>query len=112
MTRAALVVGINTYDHFSDLKAPARDAEAIAQRLQQNGDFDTVTRLPERIVEQDNGYLNPVVGETSSVSRTALKAALKQLFNPDSDRSQLPETALFYFSGHGLPDAEDLSSTS
>ena len=106
MTRAALVVGINTYDHFRNLKAPARDAEAIAQRLQQDGDFDTVTRLPERIVEQDDGYLNPVVGETSSVSRTALKAALKQLFNPDSDRSQLPETALFYFSGHGLPDAE------
>ena len=30
MTRVALVVGINTYDHFRPLKAPAKDAEAIA----------------------------------------------------------------------------------
>ncbi|MEM6503442.1 MAG: pentapeptide repeat-containing protein [Cyanobacteria bacterium P01_C01_bin.89] len=106
MTRVALVVGINTYTHFRDLSAPAHDGEAIAQLLQQSGDFDTVTRLPERIIAQGDGTRNPAIGETLPVSRADLKAALKQLFDPDGDRSQLPDTALFYFSGHGLPDRE------
>jgi hypothetical protein len=103
MTRVALVVGINTYTHFRDLKAPAQDAEAIAQRLQQDGDFDQVIRLPEALTKADD-RLSPAVGETLTVTQAQLEAALKQLFRPDS--AQIPETALFYFSGHGLPDAE------
>ncbi len=31
MSRDALVVGINTYNHLQNLKSPARDAEAVAQ---------------------------------------------------------------------------------
>ena len=100
MTRAALVVGINTYTHFRDLKAPAQDAEAIAQLLQQDGDFK-VTRLPEALT-QEEGQLNPVVGEALVVSQGQLETALEQLFRPDS--AQISDTALFYFSGHGLPD--------
>ena len=30
MSRDALIVGINTYDHLQSLKSPAEDAEAIA----------------------------------------------------------------------------------
>ncbi|NEQ31479.1 MAG: caspase family protein, partial [Leptolyngbya sp. SIO4C5] len=37
MSRDALVVGINHYQHLSRLKAPGTDAEAIAQRLEQDG---------------------------------------------------------------------------
>ena len=70
MTRAALVVGINTYDHFRPLKAPAHDAEAIAQLLQQDGEFK-VTRLPEAIAK-DNNRLSPKVGETLAVSPGAV----------------------------------------
>jgi len=102
MTRAALVVGINTYTHFRDLKAPAQDAEAIAQQLQQDGEFK-VTRLPEALTRADE-RLSPTVGETLAVTQAQLEAALKQLFRPSSD--QYPDTALFYFSGHGLPDTE------
>jgi uncharacterized caspase-like protein len=102
MTRAALVVGINTYTHFRDLKAPAQDAEAIAHRLQQDGEFK-VTRLPEALVKE-NEQLHPAIGETLAVPQAQLEAALKQLFRSDS--AQIPDTALFYFSGHGLPDAE------
>ena len=102
MTRAALVVGINTYTHFRALKAPAQDAEAIAQLLQQDGDFK-VTRLPEAITKE-NDRLSPRVGETLAVSQGQLERALEQLFCPDSD--QVPDTALFYFSGHGLPDSK------
>ncbi|MEM9165365.1 MAG: caspase family protein, partial [Cyanobacteria bacterium P01_F01_bin.4] len=102
MTRVALVVGINTYTHFPDLKAPAQDAEAIAQRLQHDGDFK-VHRLPETLVREEEQF-SPTVGETLSVPQAQLEASLKQLFRPDS--AQIPDTALFYFSGHGLPDPE------
>ena len=102
MTRTALVVGINTYTHFKPLKAPAVDAEDIAQRLEQDGEF-RVTRLPEAI-SQNSGQNIPTVGKTLAISQTQLEAALKQLFLPKSH--QAPKTALFYFSGHGLRDEE------
>jgi hypothetical protein len=101
MTRAALVVGINTYTHFRALKAPAQDAEAIARRLQQDGEFK-VTRLPEALI-QGNDQLRPAIGETLAVPQAQLESALEQLFHPTSSQ-QVPDTALFYFSGHGLPD--------
>ncbi|MEO0538996.1 MAG: pentapeptide repeat-containing protein [Cyanobacteria bacterium P01_A01_bin.123] len=102
MTRAALVVGINTYTYFQDLKAPSHDAEEIAQRLQKDGEFK-VTRLPEAIT-QDCGQNTPIIGKTLAISQIQLETALKQLFLPKSH--QRPKTALFYFSGHGLRDEE------
>ncbi|MBD2066140.1 caspase family protein, partial [Leptolyngbya sp. FACHB-671] len=48
MSRDALVVGINSYASLSNLSAPSEDAEAIAQRLEQDGDFQ-VKRLPETV---------------------------------------------------------------
>lgn len=104
MARVALVVGINRYQHFHALSAPAKDAEAIAQRLQADGDFNKVIRLPEAILKREDGRSYPTVGESSGVTQAQLETALKDLFKPNS--SQLPDTALFYFSGHGLPDPE------
>ncbi|NET10462.1 MAG: caspase family protein, partial [Symploca sp. SIO2B6] len=100
MSRDALVVGINAYQSLKNLKAPAFDAEAIAHRLQHDGDFRKVVRLPETIQKDDGGKI-PVVSEKSSVSQQRLEKALEQLFLPESH--QAPETALFYFSGHGIP---------
>jgi uncharacterized caspase-like protein len=102
MSRDALIVGINTYQHLNPLTAPALDAEAIAQRLEQDGDFKKLVRLPETI--QTDGVKKAVVSQTGSVSQLALEKALKQLFLPGSD--QIPQTALFYFSGHGLRDED------
>lgn len=102
MSRDALVVGINAYTHLPHLKAPATDAEAIAQRLGQDGDFHKVVRLPEAIAQGDKKQ--PVVSATQAVSQTQLEQALEQLFLSSSD--QAPETALFYFSGHGIPDSK------
>ena len=102
MSRDALIVGINSYKYLSTLKAPAVDAEAIAQRLEQDGDFQKVTRLPEAIAPAEVN--KPAVSETHSISQLQLEQALKQLFLPG--RLQAPETALFYFSGHGLADNE------
>lgn len=96
MSRVALVVGINTYSHLPNLRASSIDAEAIAQRLAQYGDF-RVIRLPEII---DNSQ--PKVGSQTLVTRSILRKALVQLFKPDSHQN--PDTALFYFSGHGVRD--------
>lgn len=94
MSRDALIVGVNTYQHLPSLQAPARDAEAIAHQLQTYGEF-CVHRLPEVI--QAN---TPQVGMTTQVSLRELEAALIRLFKPKGNH--IPQTALFYFSGHGL----------
>ena len=98
MSRDALVVGINTYQYsgLANLQAPSKDAEAIAQRLEQDGDFN-VWRLPEAI---DRDTHHPFVGKMLDVKLTQLKEALVKLFLPEG--KSIPDTALFYFSGHGL----------
>ncbi|MBW4652089.1 MAG: caspase family protein [Kaiparowitsia implicata GSE-PSE-MK54-09C] len=94
MSRDALVVGINSYRYLSGLQAPARDAEAIAHLLQKQGDF-RVQRLPEVI---QSGH--PQVGHSTLVSLRDLETALINLFKPRGNT--IPQTALFYFSGHGI----------
>ena len=96
MSRNALVVGINHYHHLNALKAPATDAEAIAQRLEQDGEF-RVKRLPEVVPDG-----KPTVSQQAAVTLTELKRALVELFTPPGN--QYPDTALLYFSGHGLHD--------
>jgi energy-coupling factor transporter ATP-binding protein EcfA2 len=94
MLRDALVVGINTYQYLPGLKAPAQDAEAIASQLQTSGEF-RVQRMPEVI---QSGQ--PQVGLKTRVSLRELETALVNLFKPKG--SNIPHTALFYFSGHGI----------
>ncbi|MGF1535356.1 MAG: caspase family protein, partial [Elainellaceae cyanobacterium] len=103
MNRVALVVGVNTYSHFNKLSAPAEDAEAIAQRLEQDGEFKVI-RLPEALSRDAEGDRTPKVGKRAEVTQAELEQALKQLFKSNSP--QAPDTALFYFSGHGLRDAD------
>lgn len=99
MLRDALVVGINAYryDGLQPLRSPAADAEAIAQALETHGEF-RVWRLPE--------VINPFEGNTRRVARRqevtleTLEASLVQLFKPEGQH--FPDTALFFFSGHGL----------
>ena len=98
MSRDALVVGINTYDRLNSLRSPSEDAEAIAKILANYGDF-TVHRLPA-IADTTHNTLQ--VGRKTPVTLEALRQALAQLFKPKS--RQYPDTALFYFSGHGLRD--------
>lgn len=99
MNLDALVVGINTYGLLDPLKAPADDAEAIAQLLTQYGSF-RVRRLPAiRDRENPENDLGRV-GKTTSITLSQLEAALVQLFLPEGE--EIPETALLFFSGHGL----------
>jgi WD40 repeat protein len=94
MSRDALIVGINTYQYLPSLQAPAKDAEAIAQRLHSYGEF-RVHRLPE-IIQSGKSQ----VGEKTPVTLQELETALINLFKPKGNNP--PHTALFYFSGHGI----------
>ncbi|MBD2605716.1 pentapeptide repeat-containing protein [Scytonema hofmannii FACHB-248] len=98
MSRDALVVGINTYnyDRLTKLSAPAQDAEAIAQLLENSGEFK-VKRLPA-VKDKQNNTIR--VGQTTKVTLTQLEEAIVQLFKPQG--RNIPDTALLYFSGHGL----------
>ncbi|XOF35265.1 MAG: SUMF1/EgtB/PvdO family nonheme iron enzyme [Candidatus Electrothrix sp. YB6] len=95
MSRDALIVGINSYHHLSQLAAPASDAEAVYRLLFQYGGFDNIKPLP---LIYDNGGEGFAVGKTTSLSHEDLEEALIELFNP---KGRAAETALFYFSGHG-----------
>lgn len=94
MSRDALVVGINAYQYLPSLQAPAKDAEAIAQRLHSHGEF-RVHRLPE-IIESGKSQ----IGQKTPVTLQELESALINLFKPKGNNP--PHTALFYFSGHGI----------
>ena len=94
MSRDALIVGINQYQSLPELNAPAADAEAVAARLQTQGEF-RVHRLPEAIKKG-----RPVVGSRLGVTSQMLEESLVQLFKPKG--KNVPTTALFYYSGHGL----------
>jgi len=97
MARDALVVGINTYQYsgLPNLNSPALDAEAIAVLLEQYGNF-RVTRLPEAISPAGQPY----VSQGFELGLDNLEKALEKLFMPEG--RSIPDTALFYFSGHGL----------
>ncbi len=88
MSRDALVVGINYYydENLQNLKAPIEDAKAIAQCLKEDGGFKVRTLLATQ--------------KSRQILLPQLEDALVQLFQPGS--TQAPDTALFYFSGHGL----------
>jgi hypothetical protein len=101
MSRDALVVGINTYTHLPPLTAAATDAEAIAQLLMQKGEFNA-GRLPE--IAQ-GGVVQ--VGQRTPVTMSQLEEAIVRLFKPEGQ--QIPDTALFYFSGHGLRKTRGIS---
>ena len=94
MSRDALIVGINAYQYLPSLQAPAKDAEAIAQRLHTYGEF-RVHRLPE-IIQSGKSQ----VGQKTPVTLQELETALINLFKPKGNNP--PHTALFYFSGHGI----------
>ena len=104
MVRDSLVVGINQYqdDNLHNLKTPALDAEAIAQILEQYGGFN-VLRLPEAT---DAKITDFNISKTQKVNLADLKNALIKLFNPQ--KQPIPDTVLFYFSGHGLIQNKDI----
>lgn len=83
--RKALVVGVNYYQHASPLHGCVNDAIAVGDVLERHGDgelnFDCL-----RMHADKTG---------SAITRTALKAQVRELFETDA------QIALLYFAGHG-----------
>ncbi len=97
---AAQVIGIKDYPNYttlSPLTATAEDAEKIAQQLEQYG-YRTfrVQRLPGTSNRKGESKIDP----QATVKVKELREAIANLFNPPQPNS-IPETALFFFSGHG-----------
>ncbi|MBD2309765.1 AAA family ATPase [Chroococcidiopsis sp. FACHB-1243] len=97
---AAQVIGIKDYPNYttlSPLTATAEDAEKIAAQLEQYG-YRTfrVQRLPETLNRKGESKIDP----QGMVNMKELREAIANLFNPPQP-NPLPETALFFFSGHG-----------
>ncbi|MDE5121119.1 MAG: caspase family protein, partial [Trichodesmium sp. St19_bin1] len=102
MIREALVVGINNHTFHKDLnlKAPVKDAEAIAQMLKKYGKF-RVQRLPKDYDETGGERFIP----DGKVQSEDLITKISNLFNPIS-KNEIPDVALFFFAGHGIVTTE------
>jgi hypothetical protein len=87
--RIALIVGINYYEHGSDLFGCVDDAHAVKAVMERH----------------DGGAVNfdcmllTGTGQSDRVDRGNLKDSIKKLFETEA------ETALFYFAGHGHIEA-------
>lgn len=84
--RKALVVGIDNYPHLGDLRGSVNDALAVKSVLERHG-----TGGPNFDVK----ILTASPGDSTSVTRSQLKASIDSLFKGDS------EVAFLYFAGHG-----------
>ena len=102
MARYALVIGIAEYlsPSLQRLSKTINDAEAIAQLLEQYGDFQSVQRLPQRWNKDKNGYEMAAQKVTGAQLGQDLRTfLLEQAANNE---------ALIYFSGHGFTISDNL----
>jgi hypothetical protein len=87
--RKALIVGIDYYETIGSLSGCVNDAHGVKAMLDRNADGSV--NFGTRLLVG--------TGPTESVTRTALKEAIRELFADD------PDVALFYFAGHGYIEA-------
>ncbi|MEH2263315.1 caspase family protein [Nostoc sp.] len=102
MARYALVIGIAEYvsPSLSRLSKTTNDAEAIAQLLEQYGDFQSVQRLPQRWNKEKNGYEMAA----SKVTGAEIGQELRKLLLEQATNNEV----LIYFSGHGFITSDTL----
>ncbi|MFB2898496.1 caspase family protein, partial [Aerosakkonemataceae cyanobacterium BLCC-F50] len=102
----ALVVGINRYPSqttLKDLSVAAKDAEDLAVQLKEYGyESFRVQCLPQQRDQKGEAQIDP----NGMVKSEELKEALSNLLNPPPP-NEAPETALFFFSGHGWRETVD-----
>ena len=90
MSRKALIVGVDHYDHLPRLTGCVRDARSTAAVLERHADGSLNFPRPRVMLG---------TGEGGPVTRHYLKDAIRQLFDDTA------EIALLYFAGHGGSDA-------
>ncbi|MFY7884815.1 MAG: SUMF1/EgtB/PvdO family nonheme iron enzyme [Dolichospermum sp.] len=101
MARYALIIGINDYDFLPSLSKPAKDAEAVAQFLENTRTFENVERLPKRWIPAEERY-EVVPGK---VTKDKVLEALKEILSGEQTENQ---EVLIYFSGHGFCLTNDI----
>lgn len=84
--RKALIVGIDFYEHISNLNGCANDAHLVRSVLERNADGTINFPQPRVLIG---------AGPDDIIERTELRDAVRELFLDDA------EIALFYFAGHG-----------
>ena len=101
MARYALVIGISEYQspRLGNLQKPVADAEAVAQILEQYGDFQSVKRFPVRWKDQNSAEL-----AAKKVTGVELGRELKTFLQEQAAHHE----ALIYFSGHGFTVYDNL----
>ena len=105
MARYALVVGIAEYQSplLSRLSKATTDAEAVAQLLEQYGNFQEVKRLPAYWNQTKNCY----EVEARGVTGTELGLALRTLLLEQAVKNEV----LIYFTGHGFSVSDSLGQS-
>jgi hypothetical protein len=89
--RKALIVGIDYYDHVSQLNGCVADARSVRSALERHADAQRMVNFAAPAMLLGTGRTNPVI-------RSQLRDAIKELFAGKHD------IALFYFAGHGHID--------
>lgn len=87
--RKALIVGIDHYDHLDALSGCVKDAHDVYTALERDADGTANFINPKMLVG---------TGPSTTVTRSTLRDAVRELFRDDA------EIALLYFSGHGYLD--------
>ncbi|NEQ84462.1 MAG: hypothetical protein F6K26_31150, partial [Moorea sp. SIO2I5] len=102
----ALIVGINRYPKptsFDHLTVAALDGQKVAQQLNQSGyEPFRIQYLPMGLTQKGARGLS----SKRLVRIEEIRKAVANLFNPPAP-NQPPETALFFFSGHGCREVVD-----
>ncbi|MBD2340125.1 hypothetical protein H6G64_24465 [Calothrix sp. FACHB-156] len=97
---AAQVIGINYYPEYTSLQpltAAAEDAENIAGQLEQYGYRPFRVQCLPGVLNQKG---ESKIDRQGAVKVQELREVITNLFNPPPP-NPIPETALFFFSGHG-----------
>ncbi|BBM86344.1 hypothetical protein UABAM_04730 [Candidatus Uabimicrobium amorphum] len=96
----ALVIGIDEYDHFTDLKGPNFDAAEVAEVLDLRYQFKNIVLLVDKEPAVKQGNVKWKIDRTTNrVTKETLEKCLKEL-----KKKVKPGDALFfYYAGHGIP---------
>jgi signal transduction histidine kinase len=96
MARYALVIGVAAYNNFRNLEKAVTDAEAIAQLLERQGNFQEVKRLPAKWLKDEGRW---TVAPDKKLTGKELGNALRTFLLEQAAKNE----AVIYFAGHGFP---------
>lgn len=90
MSKRALLIGIDTYDHWTPLSACVKDVVALKSRLATHGDLS------------ENFYVTSLTPAVERIDRACVMRHVRAELNSGAD------VVLLYFAGHGAERAGDV----